>query len=308
MIKEIKTIFLPCEENNYRPKFLAGNFLFYYAILILFLKLSLFPFFLYLPKSTFFAAVTKSALLELVNQTRKASQLPLLKENPALTQAAYLKAKDMIEKQYFGHKSPEGKWLVDWLKSVNYQYALAGENLAIGFVDSEEVHQAWLASFSHRANILNPKYQEIGIAVLKGKFDGAETTVVVQLFGTPKVLAQKNEVEQTEILEKVPEKSAKATSESEVLPPTELEKPKANFPFQVLKFMTLHYNHFVQKFVYGSLFFVIFALLINIFVKIEVQHPDIIFKTFIFIVLLSFFLWLDKSEMIKLIPHQLQIY
>lgn len=327
MIKKIKIIFLPCQENNYRPKFLEGRILFYYAILILVLKLSLFSFFLYLPKSVFFAAIIKSALLELANQTRKASQLPLLKENPRLTQAAYLKAKDMVEKKYFSHQSPEGKWLVDWLKSVDYQYALAGENLAIGFLDSEEVHQAWLNSSSHRANLLNPKYQEIGIAVLKGEFDGSETTVVVQLFGAPKILTK-----EIETSEKLP----KTTGQSGVLPPeispsqppaslppeslstkvvplevsyfVGLEKSKESFSFRFLKFISIYYDDFVQKFVYGSLFFVFLLLLINIFVRIDIQHKDIIFKTLFFIGLLIFFLWLDKEVMVQLIPHQLLIY
>jgi hypothetical protein len=331
MIGKIKLIFIPGQENNYRPKFLDSRILFYYAILIIILRLSLLPFFLYFPKTAFFAAITKSVLIELTNQTRKSFGLSALKENPKLTQSAYLKAEDMLGKDYFSHQSPEGIWPWDWLKRVSYNYSLAGENLAIGFLDSEEVHQAWLNSSSHKANILNPNYQEIGIAVSKGEFEGNEVAVVVQLFGSPEVLAKEEEKPKTEISEKPLEKSAETIGETEVLPaeisfpppepplPPEpfqtetlprvsIEKPEEKLTFHFLEFMAFNYNNFVQKFIYGSLIFVILALLINIFVRIDIQHKDLIFKALGFIGLLILFLWLDKSEIIQLIPHQFQIY
>ena len=68
---------------------------------------------------------------------------------------------------------------------VGYPFKYAGENLAINFQDSKEVSDAWLASPEHKANILNPKFTEIGIATAQGMYSGKNATFVVQLFGTP---------------------------------------------------------------------------------------------------------------------------
>ncbi len=334
MIEKVKLIFIPCKENGYRPKFLDGQVLFYYAILILVLKISILPFFFYFPKSIFFAEITKDALIQFSNSARQSLKLPPLKENSTLNQVAYWKAVDMLAKDYFSHQTPEGNWVWDWLKKVGYNYKLAGENLAIGFLDSEEVHQAWLNSPSHRSNILNPKYQEIGIAVLKGEFEGSETTVVVQLFGSQEILSQKVEEPKAEFPKETKEKPVETIGEIEVLPaeisssspedsfsplPPEplqvqtlpqfsIENPEEKLSFRFLKFMALNYNNIIQRFVYGSLIFVIIALLINIFVKIEIQHKDLILKTLAFIGLLILFIWLDKTELIQFIPHKLLIY
>ncbi|MGB9743348.1 MAG: CAP domain-containing protein [Minisyncoccales bacterium] len=187
--QQLKLFFIPCQANNYKPRFLDSKFLFYYAVILLFLKLLIIPVFLYFPNTVFFADITKIDLINLANNTRAYFKLTPLKENPLLNEAAYLKAKDMLEKGYFAHYSPEGLSPWYWLQKIGYQYRSAGENLAIGFVDSEQVHQAWLNSPSHKQNIINPKYQEIGIAVLKGKFQGSETTLVVQYFGSSASLA-----------------------------------------------------------------------------------------------------------------------
>lgn len=64
-------------------------------------------------------------------------------------------------------------------------YAHAGENLAVHFTDSSEVVDAWMDSPSHRANIVNAQYAEIGVGTARGTFEGFETVFVVQLFGTP---------------------------------------------------------------------------------------------------------------------------
>ena len=74
-----------------------------------------------------------------------------------------------------------------WFAEANYQFSYAGENLAVFFGDSEDVVDAWLNSPSHRANLLNQQFTEIGIAVAEGTYQGQETTFIVQLFGTPAV-------------------------------------------------------------------------------------------------------------------------
>lgn len=139
--------------------------------------------------------INASGLIELTNQARAESGLKPLTPNHKLTQAAYRKANDMLQHSYFAHTNPEGKPFYQWIEEEGYNYLYAGENLAIDFSTNEGVTAAWLASPSHRANIVNEHYTEIGIVALRGQWQGRETTVVVQYFGailqdSPTVLGQ----------------------------------------------------------------------------------------------------------------------
>jgi hypothetical protein len=184
--KKIKIFFWPCSENNFYPKFLESKFLFFYLFFLIFLKFIIFPFFIFFPKFPFFAEISKNVMFGLTNKEREKSNVLPLREDPLLTLAAQLKAKDMLERQYFSHQDPEGNPPWEWLKRVGYDFQVAGENLAIGFLDSEEVFSAWMNSCSHRENLLNPRFEEMGIGIAKGNFKGSEVAIVVQFFGTKK--------------------------------------------------------------------------------------------------------------------------
>ena len=132
-------------------------------------------------------AASPDKLVRNVNTSRQEYGLSSLTINDKLTQAAQAKAKDMFENKYFAHISPDGKTPWDFMKETNYDYIYAGENLAIGYTDDAELHQAWMNSSSHRENILNPNFTQIGMAVLDGVYHGAKTTIVVQMFGSPAV-------------------------------------------------------------------------------------------------------------------------
>lgn len=133
----------------------------------------------------FWASVLPSVLVDLANGDRKNVAVASLKVNPLLEEAARLKAKDMAEKGYFAHYSPEGASPWQWINKAGYKFVYAGENLAINFDDSESVNNAWMNSPGHRANILNGHFTEIGIATAKGMYQGMETIFVVQMFGSP---------------------------------------------------------------------------------------------------------------------------
>lgn len=175
--------------NDFLPRFLTSKVLFYFIICLFVLKIFSVALFFNIPKNLFFAEISRSALIQETNNERAYLGLGTLKESEKLNQAALMKAQDMVKNQYFAHQSPAGVSPWYWFKVIDYNYKYAGENLAIGFFDSSEVYQAWLASSGHRANLLNPNYKEIGMAVLNGNFDGNNTTVVVQLFGNPKAVA-----------------------------------------------------------------------------------------------------------------------
>ncbi len=131
------------------------------------------------------AAVISSSLVDMTNADRRAKTLGILSINPELTAAAQSKANDEAAKGYFAHTSPDGHNSWYWFTQAGYHYKYAGENLAVDFTDSKDVENAWLASPTHRANILNPQYTEIGIATAEGTYEGHHATFVVQMFGTP---------------------------------------------------------------------------------------------------------------------------
>ncbi|MBI2030117.1 hypothetical protein HYT05_00680 [Candidatus Kaiserbacteria bacterium] len=157
------------------------------------------------------ASVVSSVIADLTNGDRASHQLQTLKVNPVLVAAAQAKADDMAAKGYFAHTAPDGTDPWHWFEKVGYEYAYAGENLAIDFSDSLDVERAWMNSPTHRENILNEHFTEIGIAVAVGMYQGRMTTFVVQAFGTPKG-AQTTQA-QTAVVPADPEDPAIAATE-----------------------------------------------------------------------------------------------
>ena len=132
------------------------------------------------------ASVLPSVLVFVTNEERQLAQIPELQTSEKLTFAAQMKANDMAQKGYFAHTSPEGHTPWFWLQASGYDYEKAGENLAVNFVDSHDVVDSWMDSPTHKANIVNEKYREIGIATATGEYDGREAIFVAQFFGTKK--------------------------------------------------------------------------------------------------------------------------
>lgn len=130
--------------------------------------------------------LTRVGTISQTNLQRQQNNLPALTESSKLDQAALNKVNDMFKNQYFEHISPSGKGPGDLADDVGYSYVAVGENLALGnFKDDAALVNAWMNSPGHRANILNTKYQEIGVAVLKGTFEGKTVWLAVQEFGKP---------------------------------------------------------------------------------------------------------------------------
>lgn len=136
-------------------------------------------------RSNQYAAVVAAVLVDLANGDRAQQQIGGLTVNPVLTAAAQAKADDMAAKGYFAHVSPDGKDSWYWFKQAGYAFSYAGENLAVDFSDSGDVNTAWMNSPSHRENILNGHFTEIGIATAAGSYEGHPTIFVVQMFGAP---------------------------------------------------------------------------------------------------------------------------
>lgn len=131
-------------------------------------------------------AFPKEEIIAQTNTLRQSLGFDVLKENPVLDIAAAQKLQDMTQNQYFAHTSPAGISPWHWIEVNQYKYTYAGENLAIGFLTAKDAVNAWANSPSHRANLLNSNYKEIGIAVAPAKIQNSQGFLVVQLFGTPK--------------------------------------------------------------------------------------------------------------------------
>lgn len=132
------------------------------------------------------ALLTQTGTLQWTNYQRKQNGLEALTLNPLLNQTAQLKLADMFAAQYFEHVSPSGVGPSDLADEVGYAYVIVGENLALGNFENDKILvEAWMNSLGHRENILNKRYEEIGIAVGKGTFEGREVWLAVQSFGTP---------------------------------------------------------------------------------------------------------------------------
>ncbi|OIP98998.1 hypothetical protein AUK40_00990 [Candidatus Wirthbacteria bacterium CG2_30_54_11] len=128
-------------------------------------------------------AADAAAMMALHNSVRTEAGLEPLQSDGQLTYAAQKKAEDMLTNQYFAHTSPAGVTPWNWIKSSDYGYDYAGENLSIDFDDAASAFSAWMDSPSHRDNILNRNFSDIGFGVSTGTYEGRETTVMVVMFG-----------------------------------------------------------------------------------------------------------------------------
>ena len=132
------------------------------------------------------SALTVSGIIRLTNVERSKKGMSTLTNNSVLNKSATAKVQDMFSQQYFEHVSPSGVSVTDLVNKEGYQYIVIGENLALGnFGGDAQVLAAWMASPGHRANILDPRYDEIGVAVGRGMYNGRMQWLAVQHFGKP---------------------------------------------------------------------------------------------------------------------------
>lgn len=175
----------PHHKNNFRSRLLHHKNIFFSIVLVIFAAFILstartnFPQVLGISYD-----ITSSQLIYLTNLKRQESGSPPLSLNDKLSLAAKEKAEDMFAKNYWAHNSPNGKTPWVFIKDSDYKYVYAGENLARGFQDSDEVIKAWLASPDHRDNMLSKNYSDVGFAVVKGKLLGEETVLIVEMLGS----------------------------------------------------------------------------------------------------------------------------
>ena len=256
---DLAHFFVPKSSNNYKARILHIPFITFFLLVIIALQAVIgVVSYQGLGVLGYAANIKPSEIVRLTNEERVKAGAGKLVENPLLTQAAQAKGKDMLEKDYWAHVSPDGVEPWFFFNNVGYKYRYAGENLARDFTNPQGAIQAWLASPSHRDNMLSGKYKEMGVAVVEGDMNGVDTTIIVQLFGTgvgetsdnivPVAQAEEAEKltfepEQT-VVEKVVEKKAVVTKTNEllsnksVISGVDLEGGKIS-PFSVTKVLSI---------------------------------------------------------------------
>jgi hypothetical protein len=308
---------------------LKSNILLSFVIFIFIAKISFSLLFINFPNNIFFADITKSNLINMLNQTRQSLGLNILTENSQLDQAAKLKAEDMIKNEYFSHISPAGTTPWYWFSKSGYDYKYAGENLAIGFYNSEDVYNAWLNSLSHKENMLNSAYTEIGTAVVSG-FGNNNAIIVVQLFGTPKPIniiskitkkttTTNNEEtivpeinNQTEVVSKEQEPLAETTNIGQkVLNYSTITEPnknaKNNFYYRFLNFVIYSQETLFKYIILGLALIIISMFLYIISFNFNNINNGLILRSLIIISILVSSVLIDSNLIISLLPRQITI-
>ena len=200
----IKTFLTPCAENGFKPRILENDLFFLVAGLLIGLKiLSVISFGNYLG-ADIYSQLSQSDIYQLTNQERRQNGNQPLAVSSRLEAAAQLKLADMFKNNYFAHNSPQGATPWSWLQKANYNYTMAGENLAMNFYSSNEVMKGWMASELHRKNVLLNDFSEIGIAVGYGALNGEKTAMTVQMFGKPLASGTGVKTAKTKIFSKTP--------------------------------------------------------------------------------------------------------
>lgn len=131
-----------------------------------------------------------SGLLNSTNSERVAHGIGALAINAQLNNAAQAKANDMVTRNYWSHTTPDGQEPWVFIDNAGYAYTKAGENLAYGFATSGETIAGWMGSASHKANMLDGAFVDVGFGFANSaNFNGdGEQTVVVAMYATPQSL------------------------------------------------------------------------------------------------------------------------
>ena len=242
MFSVIRKLFTPHSHNNQKASLLHQN-----SLLVLFgiyiMAQSAISIFTSLQPGVlgYASYISPDKIVEYTNQYRLQEGKESLILNDNLTQAALAKAQDMFTDNYWAHISPDGTEPWYFIAQSGYEYAHAGENLARDFTNPRSVVDAWIKSPSHRKNILETDFEEIGVAVIDGNIGGVETTIVVQLFGT----SQTNSVFSTQQSNIVGEAHASTLASRSFIGVSPLDLSRTlSLTFVILLIITLAFDWF----------------------------------------------------------------
>jgi uncharacterized protein YkwD len=125
------------------------------------------------------AGVSREGILDAMNRERERRGLPRLRLDARLNAAASDRIRDMFNKHYFDHVSPDGMQPFVWVNYRSYRYSTVGENLAEGYRSAAAVVNGWMNSPGHRRNLLGQSFQDAGIAIVRGSPSGRTNSFTV---------------------------------------------------------------------------------------------------------------------------------
>ena len=176
----LKDYFISSERNDYKPWIISPQALGIFCLVIWSLRF-------FVPTAVIHAApgLDPTDLMDRVNHERTQRFIPALNTHAALASAASGKANDMLARSYFAHVDPDGNYVWPRIQAAGYSpYVTVGENLAMDFSSASDVVSAWMNSPTHRANIVNDKFEDQGMASVYGQYEPAhDSIIVVSLFG-----------------------------------------------------------------------------------------------------------------------------
>ena len=309
---------IPHEHNNNYPHIVRPRALITYSAALIILKLFVTGIlFVTIPTQGFLSQEIINRVYALTNQSRLENGVETLALNPSLVEAAEFKAQDMVAKGYFSHYTPEGNPPWYFIDRNKYPYTIAGENLAMNFTNANTVHNAFLASPSHRKNILDERFTEVGFAVAHGNINGVETQVLVEFFGKrpeivtppPAVIATPEPGAEeprpvTTFQEESPAAVAGATQEADMFQYSNELLVFATAAEQETFAVTLYrWSNYLFMF---FLAFLLVSLTVNVIVHIRIQHGHLVVQTLLVILLVTGLLYI-RIHFIEGIPLDLNI-
>ncbi|WP_242677281.1 CAP domain-containing protein [Streptomonospora litoralis] len=101
-------------------------------------------------------------VVAIANEERADAGCAPLRVDRRLTAASEAHSRDMAERDYMAHETPEGEGPAERAEDAGYD-AWSGENVAAGYTSPESVMEGWMNSPGHRANILDCGNTEVGV-------------------------------------------------------------------------------------------------------------------------------------------------
>jgi hypothetical protein len=252
-------LFLPHPTTHHKAHLLRWHALLIYILLFILLQVGFSLVNTYKPGVLGInSEITVQQVIDGTNVERQKLGLPPLHENLSLSKAAQAKAQNMFAENYWAHFSPSGKDPWGFIVGSGYHFSYAGENLARNFYTSDEVVKALMNSPTHRANLLNPHYQDIGIAVVDGVLLGQKTTLIVQEFGTPyEAIAKAPQIDLSGKTTELTAEQLTATPQIQVAGTEQTNVPKAVIdPYKTVKVLAM-----ILVTIIGSLLIIDFIVL-----------------------------------------------
>jgi uncharacterized protein YkwD len=115
-----------------------------------------------------------------LNYERRSRGLGALRAEPRLRRAALRHSRDMVERRYLEHVSPDGVPFDRRIAAAGFRIGprtVVGENLATGERANGSpavIVEGWMGSPGHRRNILRPQFRLIGIGIVPRYAEGED--------------------------------------------------------------------------------------------------------------------------------------